>query len=346
MKEKDNKIQILVAVMLGVAGLLIILIFLFIRSQSYTTTESVMPVDNIFPTFESFQIGTTPGGNEVLNASPTSSINLTEGSATTIYVNGTIQDLNGCEDVDSKDSDGILAISTPSNYVGGLSNILPNPTSTYASLLASRGGGSNDFGICTFSNCAGPSDVDVDFECVFDYEHQADSTTTNTPKGIGESLYWITRAQVRDVALTKEGVDGVWSTSTFEMNLLTSINVESSVDYGSISFDTTSTEQTLVIKNTGNDNTTDIVIVGADMLCTTGVIPVWQQRYDLLPGTYGTALVDVTTTPVDANLAKEQFTATAATVPMYWDLFVPTQKDGDSVSGICAGTTVLYGTAY
>ena len=331
MAKADNKTQTLIAILLGVAGLLILLIFFIIRSQADDTTPSAS-IDDVQPTVETIRLGTTVGGNQVLTAGPTSSLDLTENTTTTLSLNGTVQDLNGCEDITNDDDDPLIGIIATNDTVN--TTQIVDPTSTYA-LRAS-------LGECSFSGCTGASDLDVDYECTFGIEHFAANTTTDTPKGTGEALYWVAKVIVQDV---DGGFPVSSSTATFEMNLLTAIDVGSSINYGSISFDTTSTEVALTITNTGNDNTTDIDLVGTAMTCTTGSIAVGQQRYDTSAGTYGTALTAASTTPLNADLAKQTSTSTQSTSSIYWDLFVPTPTS-TSVAGTCTGTTTLYGTAY
>ena len=333
MQKADNKTQTLIAILLGVAGLLILLIFLIIRSQADDTTPTAS-IDDVQPTIETIRLGTTVGGNEVLTASPTSSLNLTENTTTTLSLNGTVQDFNGCEDITAAE-DPLIAVIATNDTVHTVA--VADPTSSYG-LLESTGG-------CSLTGCTGASDLDVDYECTFGIEHFAANTTTDTPKGTGEALYWVAKVIVQDVDGNGTGNAAPSSTASFEMNLLTAIDVGSSINYGSVSFDTTSTEVALTVTNTGNDNTTDFDIIGTAMTCTTGTIAVGQQRYDTSAATYGTALTAASTTPLDANLAKQTATTTQSTSSIYWDLFVPTPTS-TSVAGTCTGTTTLYGTAY
>ena len=334
-KQADNKTQLIIAVLLGVAGLLILLIFLVIRSQA-DDTQPTVTLENIRPSIISINIGTTDGGNEVMTATPTSSVDLTEGTTRRIYYTGTLEDLNGCKEIESGTNNPITVTSHRISVAdpGGDSNSY-NQTSTYFADMP-------NFNQCTLTNCAGGSDTQLEYSCYHDFQYYADITTTNTPKGTGESEYWEVEITIRDQ-------DNLFSSSStmprlFEIYPLTAVDVSSSINYGSLSLGATSTEQSLSIVNTGNDNTTDLDMAGTDMTCTTGTIASENQFYTLTSESYGSApTLSNSSSTIDFNLAKRTSTLGGQSASIvYWKLNIPT--DEGSLAGSCIGTTTIYAT--
>ncbi|MFH1286332.1 MAG: hypothetical protein ABII02_01090 [Candidatus Magasanikbacteria bacterium] len=348
--KQENKVQTMIVVLLGIVGLLILLIFLVIRSQADDATSEV-GVDNIAPTITSFQLGYAPTTNDIfVPISGTSSLNLIEGTTTTIYANGSFQDLNGCQDVTQAiyQAEVIppfplgsqrISVTMGTDLKLNLYLYELGPTSTYHA--TEWAGDNNGRGSCVFSGCDNSADIDADFVCTFDIQFFADNTTADTPKGTGDAAYWIAKLKIRDDQLSL-----VQQQETFEVNLLTAVDIGDAINYGAVSIGERSATQTLVITNTGNDNTTDIDMIGLDMGCTEGTIPVTQQRYATSSAYTGTQLALTSSTVFDFDLAKQVALWATSTDDTFWTLDVPTPGGGGALAGTCTGTNTIYATAF
>ncbi|MFH1286246.1 MAG: hypothetical protein ABII02_00655 [Candidatus Magasanikbacteria bacterium] len=334
-KIKESTMQLTIAILLGIIGLIILLVFFVIRSQADDATTSGQ-IENSLPTVELIQLGDSATTNEILLDG---FLDLYEDTTRTVYLNGVYQDLNGCEDVDN--------VTPPANSLIGLVTrediawtglYATNGTSTYL--------GFEEYGGCTI-NCT-PGNVTSSFYCPIDIYHFADATDV----GEHELDVWAVNVIVQDLTQAQGG--GQWTlgtTSTFEMNTLAAVDVDTSINYGSVTISATSTEAGLEIKNTGNDNTTDITMKGTDMGCSVGTIDVGDQWFGLISGTHENQLSDVSSSTVNLNLAKQQYdndanssyTTEESTTTIYWALNITEPTGGDAVAGTCTGTTTLYG---
>ncbi|MFH1286138.1 MAG: hypothetical protein ABII02_00035 [Candidatus Magasanikbacteria bacterium] len=297
--------------------------------------STTVQLENSAPDLRDLELGYTSTTSDITNAATTSSVDLIEGTTTTIYAHGWYADYNGCDDLTGSFTPLVGFIARDDQIAGLSEGSTTYPTSSYgASTVAS--------GDCEFASCDPSSgDLNGTFSCSFDMYYFADNTTTESPKGVGESHYWVAKVTGEDNALLTDTVY-----ATFEVNLLTAVDIGTTINYGAVDIAATSTEKTLEITNTGNDNTTDLDMRGTDMTCTTGTIDVSEQRYSATPGAYGASLTSGSSSTVDFNLAKQTTIATLSTSSLYWTLHIPTPTGGDALAGTCTGTTTIYGTAY
>ena len=91
-ETNDNRQHLIFAILLGIAGLLIILIFVTIKSQADDSSTSAS-VTNASPSFDSIFITTTSVSTYQDNPV------LTENTTTNVFVKGTFTDNNGCDEV-------------------------------------------------------------------------------------------------------------------------------------------------------------------------------------------------------------------------------------------------------
>ncbi|MFH1286896.1 MAG: hypothetical protein ABII02_04060 [Candidatus Magasanikbacteria bacterium] len=334
-KTQDNKTQLIIAILLGVAGLLILLIFLVVRSQA-DDAETSASLNNSAPTINLLQIGTTSDGNEVFteaSASITTTggvfTGLNEYATTPFYVNGTFTDLNGCEDVTAATTPVYMKMATDDIFMG-----VSQTYSTSSYIVQSP--------TCTITNCDNETDIVANFECQVDMQYFTDITTTDTPKGVGDARYWRVSLMVTD-----QGADYDISQVTAEVDTLVAVNVSSSINYGSVAIGARSATQTLQITNTGNDNTTDLEIGGSDMYCTTGTIDKAQQSYSATNlGTYAALTATSSSGTLDFDLGKAVTVSSDSYDNTHWSLLVPTPGGGGALAGTCTGTTTILATSY
>ena len=99
MENNSERLHYAIALGLGVVGLLIILIFVSIRSQADTTTSSVV-VSNTTPTIDAI-IGVGSVSTTVASTfTPIAETNVTSNSmSTTFYAKFDYTDANGCTQV-------------------------------------------------------------------------------------------------------------------------------------------------------------------------------------------------------------------------------------------------------
>jgi len=333
---QENKTHYLVALLLGVVGLLIILIFVSMRSQAETgTATSSVSINNYTPTVDSVTISTESGGAGA-------DVTLLDDSTVTVYVHGEYTDANGCDDVYT--GTGYVSVAlAPSGDLATCNGNARDSDQCYASQTI---GGEDSFnptedqasGTCTFSNCVDAFDQTANFECTFPkFQFWADGGT------------WGTRVIVYDGTDTSTA----HSSETATVNTLTAIGLlDSSVNYGSMPVASTSGAFDITIENTGNDEHLDIDLSGTLMTCTVGdfskgdIPGIGAQRYFLTSGTPWLGMTALTgvATKLDTNVSDAEddgLTATKPTKNIYWRVKTPTF----GVSGSCSSTVTISANA-
>lgn len=253
-----------------------------------------------------------------------SDITLTENTATYATTTMTVTDTNGCSEISSVTA-----------------KLYRSDTSTEGTICSVDDANCyTSFGSCTATttgdSCTGGADTSVEYECVFKLWYVADPTDS----GAYASDIWVVSATTTDGSNTSTATN---TAQTIEVNTLNSLDVTSSIAYGSVSpnSNTGATTQTTTVTNTGNA-AIDSEISG-DVMCTDystcdgGVMQPSQQKYGLSDVTYGslTYTLSATSSPDtrELDLAKPSATTSAVTDDVYWGIAVPSGQTPGSYTG-------------
>lgn len=295
----ENKKEIISITLFSVTiGILILSLLLFpekeIRASSSPTVNSVMISEN------------SAGG-------PVASINLLENSTKNIYIYGTFGDQDGCGDVKTG---GSLKVAFYRSTVSTTSECGANNLYCYRGSYATSQ--------CLIWNCDEGTELTANYECTLPLQYYADATDV----GLYLDANWTAYVEAKDAAETS----GVLTSST-EVNTLAAIEIGGALTYGTLNLGTTSTQEQVMITNTGN-TTVDLQMIGRDMSCGTGMIPAGQQHYTTVSGTLyeDMSVLPTSTTNVDLNLLK--FNLTESTTTLYFQLKMPNFGAGGSCSGV------------
>ena len=303
----------LIAILLGVAGLFIILIFVSLRSQADTSSSSAT-VSNQAPTIDTVTVNSASSGTGL------STLTLTENTTTTLYVYGTFTDNNGCSEVSGS---GTAVITPTITVLGTTCTASTDNNENYCYLMGGSPTSRWYTNNCTISNCDGGTDVAGSFLCSYGIWHFASSTDSYSGS-------WGAGVAANDGTVTS----AVNSNTTFEVGSLTSINVTSSIDYGALALGAQSTTGTIRITNTGNNNRTDIIVYGTAMTCTVGTISVGQQVYTSSSLITPTQTLSTVSTSIGLSVRKQIVSTTEQASSTYWKLTLPSS----GISGTCTGT--------
>lgn len=283
-----------------VSGVVIGLAWMFQHStQSFAVSA---------PTIDMVTAAQTSGGSET-------SFNLTENNVSTLFVHGTVTDLDGCEDVAVNGT--VTAKFYRTNHPSGEGCSADN-NDCYVL----------DNTSCVKTGCSGPGDNTFNYECTAAIQFYADSTT----QGPQAASDWTAKVTAKDQADTAGTL-----TDTIEMNTLLALNVPASVNYGTIPVDTIGSGQSLTITNTGNGGIDSKFQVNGSMICDgqgSINIPPGNVHYS---GTSGFSWVDgiglsTTLTEFELNLGPRTNDASPMTKNMFFRLKMPTS----GVRGMCS----------
>jgi hypothetical protein len=266
------------------------------------------PVGNSAPTVSSVNISPSP-------------ITLTENGTTTVTVTATITDDNGCDDVFTSGS--ISAVLYRSG-VSGAGSCSANANNCYRGITLTDVGGT----------CTGGADTQGDASGTVEVWYIAEATDASSTFS-GET--WQAEVVAADAAnATSSATDA----SPPELNTLLAISVTSSINYGSVNPNATSSTQTVTITNTGNFNSTDANFSGVDLESGGDSIVVTSQRYStttLEAWDYMDFTLDGTPTRRELNISKGTATGTPSTQNNYWAIQVP----NGTPAGTYNGTTTI-----
>ncbi len=262
-------------------------------------------------TTQQFSMNNTP---EVTNVTVNGGTNITLLENTTVPVNwtGTISDDNGSDDIATVQ--GKLYRSGVANA----ENCTPNDNNCYADAD------------CTLSNCAGTSCTAT---CTINMQFHTDPTDTGSSYA---AQYWKGWLQATDDQSTTGTGD---STAEIEVLTLMTIEVTSSITYGTLTAGGSRSDVTTVITNTGNTAITDLTLTGEQMCtdfptCSGSLILPNQQQYSLSPFTYGTgSSLTATPTIVTVNITKPTSSPSNQSSTLYWGIEIPTGKVPGDYSG-------------
>jgi hypothetical protein len=178
---------------------------------------------------------------------------------------------------------------------------------------------------CFPSNGAGLTE---DYTCIFAVWFFAEPTDAGSPDS-GDN--WTCQ-----VTPSSAGGPGNFAVDTIEMDTLSALSIED-LDYGGVGagMNTGSSPVSVVVTNTGNNIMDPQVSSATAMTCTTGSIPVANQKYSSSTFTYssgGTVLSGAATT-LDLALPKPTST-TPITANSYWGIAIPSSGAVGSCTGI------------
>ncbi|MFH1789973.1 MAG: hypothetical protein ABH832_02810 [bacterium] len=315
MEERTQKYHYLLAAVLGVAGLLIILIFVSLRSQT-SSVDTTVAVTNAAPTLSTINVGSADGGSQYNDSyTPTAE------TTSTIYVSGVITDTNGCNDITTAGGD-MFTVAFYTNTVGDVAcNTIGENEDTQCFYKVKTSDGCS---LGSTDECSSAEDETVSFVCSFALPHYIDPDA------------WTSKVWVTD-----QNSGTVSSTQGLTVTTLTAFNYTADIDYGTVAIRATSTEQTVNIINTGNDNDLDLQITLQAMDCSGSQkdIEYTNQFFSLS----STGIVTSSMTKGDGsaqasalNLTKGTASASTPTLPVYFGLEVPA-----GAAGTCTGSTTI-----
>jgi len=304
------------------------LIALILTNSSADNVSSTGTIGNASPTITNLTISTSTYGTA---ASP---VALTAGTTTTVYVNGTGNDNNGCGQIDKATGTGASLGDADSKWEGvlyrtsiGSQTCTPSNTNCYTITTADAdlASGSN---LCT--DASGGSDLSTQFEFDVPLQFFADATDTGSSPDLA-STNWTAWVKVTD----DWGGTGTASTTTDVSTTNGLTMVTGSITYPSTALGAESSEQTVTLTNTGNNNTFDpYVSMSADWSCTIGSIVKGNTKWSVL--TEG-AQTSLTTSPAAINLDIAKSTGTGSNGSFYTKLTIPST----GVGGSCTSTLVV-----
>lgn len=259
------------------------------------------------PSVDSVYVSETAGTHA--NDFIVSGISLNPDTTRRIYVNGTITDTNGYQDVDSVEVYFHLdSVTTP---------CIEDANNCYYS---------ND---CILSGGAG---LTVEYTCLVDLDYYADSTT---PLGRYPSLSWVADVIVTDSA----AVSGSNQSTLQEISVLTALSMPLTMDFGQMALTQTTTASDNVnftlTQNGNNPADVEVSAAGSGLVCNGGgVIPRANLEWDLNDdGVGGTTFKGLTDTPFDTDVyvPYRESDTVPETKDLFWDMTIPF----DGVAGSC-----------
>lgn len=327
----------LFALLMFMSGLLIILIFLMVRSQADDTTTT-LGVTNTAPTVDSVHISGSAAVGDLATIGPADNVN------TTTYVWGTFTDVNGCGEVTSTNSGGIKAfLYNSTSTEGGLVDVdyscgSTNRQDCYLSASSSPTFGPLTSDYCTFdpAECTGGTDISGTYSCRFDLTYYATPAQT-----------WTAKVWAIDRNASENATSSAAGTATATLAALQAIDLNgASFNYGSVAANANSAEQNVVVYNSGN-SVTNFYYSGTDMACVlgsgapAGTIPVASIHVTSTASVAYASMDALTTSPVADSkpVALARRTAGAAsTQAVYSILNVP---NSSGIAGTCTGTMTI-----
>ena len=310
-------------------GLALVMILIFVVSSLVlvstnaddVTTSAIVP--NSTPAISSVYVSDTAYALE--DDYPSGTITgLVGGSVKRVYINGVVMDLNGSEDISSV----------------SISFYRSNHASTYEC-----GTDAND---CYADNSGSGCTIDTDygdstqakFNCPFDLQYYVDSTDADSDNY--SDTHWTVYVRVDD----DNNAYSFDSSVTKDIESFVSLNIPSSIDFGTMALGATTTDSNnvaLTIEQYGN-LAADLEVQGSALTCSVnGTIPVGNMEWATTDVGYGSTFsYDMTTDAYDTDFNIGLRSTTSVTKPMYWNIQIP----DSGVEGECTGTTVLTAKAH
>ncbi len=363
--EQESKTHWIFALLLGIAGLLVLLIFLSVRSKATDNganyTSSTAALDNVAPYLTSVSTSSTFTPTEC------SATDGTCGTGTTgdylIHVTGNYTDPNGCAQVTGASSQqgmSLLYLATSTTNCTTYGNNGLNCVK-YNNLNSGTG---STAGNCIFSSCSTVGTVDGSFDCAIPIRYNSEPAAT-----------WMAWPFLFDGTATSSYT--TYTSSTFTINAVLAVGVTPTMTFkqtdGSSSLvsysvaggvaQSTSGTSTVSVYNTGNTAGTHFEFYGRAtstqsspttnvFSCTTGVITSGNLKWQLTmsSGSGDTSEPSMASSTPGSNaewnsgntstlaISTSADVSTSAKQTVYFKMYVPA-----GVAGSCTGS--LYFTA-
>ncbi len=296
--------------------LVLVSIFLFTTTIDKFGT-SLADGPNYTPTFNSIKLTSTQGGSAL------TSVALPESSFAQVYLEGSITDLNGCEDVASTTAGRIDTYLKRSSISSCTTDFDRDDRYCYLNTYSSGG--------CTTDCVPNTGMATTTFSCPYKLWWIADPTDT----GIYAAQTWTAFTSIEDTT----DLSATTSTSVEVLTTNAAVTVSSTLAYGNMPFFTTSTLDAhwMQISNTGNNNSLGLSLTGTDFACYSGSIGLynihvasttgiaWEQKPFILSST--------STNSLGIVLPKASSTSTSSTITFYPQMYM----SGGS-GGTCSAT--------
>jgi hypothetical protein len=308
----------LFALLLFMAGLLIILIFLTVRSQA-DDTQTDVGINNNAPSVDSVHI------SDVSTSSDISEIEVTDNDTvpSSTYVYGTWHDDNGCSQVTGDEVGIEVVLYAPDANINCEADI----QNCYVAATTTAGN-------CTLAGCTGGVDTDGTYTCEL---VDADTFPFHATQGT-----WTAAVTMYDNQASTNTSEVAEDTITVNELMALTPEPGDDLNFGDQALGDTTGDKTLTIINTGN-TTIDWYAYATRMDCTVGYIATSSLHYDLNTGTgFGamTLATDSDSVPGGARINVDlgrRSTAVASTDDLSFKLQLP----ADGISGSCTGNVAI-----
>jgi hypothetical protein len=301
-----------------------ILAALLILALGFLSAVSIVFADNVST---SVTVGNAAPAISNLSMNGGNDITLTENTLVFASSTMTVTDTNGCSEISSVTAQFSFASST--SEADGSTCSYDSQTCYIAHSCTAT---------TTGDTCDGGGDTSVEYDCKFEIWYPARPTDASSP-GLSDAIWYVT-------ATSSDGTDTGTATNTAEtidVTTLNSLDVTSSIGYGSVSAgaDTGGTNQSITHTNTGNtaiDNE-----ISGDVMCTDystcaeDSFTQDQQKFDTSDVTYAslTNTLAATTSPatIELDLATTSSTSTNPTDTTFWGIAIPSGQAAGSYTG-------------
>ena len=242
------------------------------------------------------------------------SITLTEGVPTDVTVTATITDNNGCGEITGATAKLFRTSMT--------ATCATDPSNCYAPVAM------------TTSDCSGTV---AHYTGTIQVQYYADPTDAGP--------YAADTWSAHVIPYDGRGA-GTAADNTIEMATLTALTVSSSIAYGGLALggvtpDTTAYDT--IVTNTGNQTTIGVQVKSGNetaMVCTTGTIPVGNEKYDAVSTAPYASKTALTVSPVTVAGVSVPKGASGNTATIGWGLQMPAHGVGGSCSGKVVFTAI------
>lgn len=238
----DTKYHYLVALLLGISGLLIILIFVSIRSQAQTAPAD-MQQDREAPIINSIVISDLPQGDEIYTVS------LNALSTSTLYIHGSYTDANGCDDIDRL---GLVF------YRSGVETTTDDGIAVCTNDDEQNCYDDSSKGYTLMTRCKESSSTEGAYQGTIDLQYFADATVgdfSDQPSDFSDQE-WVAQITLIDNAGLSASAQ-----STTEVPLSNGFALESEdISFGSVGLNNFARTSLVTLVNTMNDNNQDYAI--------------------------------------------------------------------------------------
>jgi hypothetical protein len=295
--------------------------FLVVQTIYGSTVTSTVTVGAAAPVISSVNIYTVAGGNNP------ATITLTANATTSISVNATISDNNGCSEI-----------------TGGTTTILLYRSGVSSSTCLTTPNNLNCYTATAFtasSTCSGGS-VNVTTTFGVYYFAQATDGSSSFP---GQN--WLATINFTTPDNTTGTADSTHTTSTNILATVTALNITtSSINYGLLQASSTtgSVNQITTSTNAGNSSTSLQLSAQATLSSGVNVIATSSQGYSTSTFTYPGNSTALSASPatVSGFLLTSPTTTTNVAQPVFWGLAVPNGTPTGTYNGTNLFTALFH----